>query len=1048
MIKRAAAAATLLAILIGLPLTLITLGADPLAWPSWATIRSAITTPDDGTLILGILKGAAWLIWAALAVSIVIEAVARVRGREAAPAVTGLRLPQSIARALFGALVVSAVALPGAAHAAPAAPAVSVSAVAVPAAAAPAVATAEPVPADPATAATTGAGTRSHTVVRGDTLSRLAQRYLGDWRRFPELARLNADILGGKPDFLRPGWTLRIPAPDSPPPATYLVKRGDTLRGVAAALLGDADRYIEIAQASKATIQPDGARLTDVDDIRPGWTLTIPSDTLPTPDTAAEQDPSPAPQDTPTPTHPAGHDPAATPDAATPQHPVPSTPAPAPTVAESPAPVSAPAAAPTVDVGDDSPWAPVIPAGVGVVLAAGVVTLLTRRRTDQQRRRRPGQRLPHPAAAAERLERSLRAGADPLDYVDIALRGIAATTTGHILPIVRAARVTPTALDLYLEAPATLPAPWVDTAASTVWTVPLTALPEAAPAAPAPYPSLVSLGRDDEDGHVLLDLETIAGLAITGPEDRARDIQAALAVELATSAWADDVRVTMVGACADLEDALQTGRIRYLPALDRLLDELERRATSDRAAIEDAGAASLQQARAQDLARDAWTPEIVIPATPLTPAHTQRVTELLTGKPRVAIAAITRTPVTDWVLQLDATDPTRATLAPIGLTLRPQYLPPESYRALLEVVDLASDDTLVTVEEPAGDEPTLIDVPDTPESLTTAVVLSPAPHPSGLPTLPALSDASAPTQPAAAADPHDTTTAVAADEAAPAVAELTPVPTDPDTDHPDTDSTDGHDEGLGPVRISVLGPITLTGARGTAEKSRVARLTELAVYLALHPGASHLDIDDAIWPNRRSDDNTATRHPVATRLRNWLGTADDGGEFFPRHQGSDTGYVLHDVHTDVEEWDRLIEGRPLRASSDNLTAALALVRGRPFGGQRIRYYGWADRIKQRLISEIVDASYELGRRRYLSGEYRACEQAVTIGLEIDPGQERLHRLRILACHDAHDVTSRQEAIAQLVATAEDLDCPLEPETEDLLAALADPARISDVRDAI
>ena len=86
MIKRAAAAATLLAILIGLPLTLITLGADPLAWPSWATIRSAITTPDDGTLILGILKGAAWLIWAALAVSIVIEAVARVRGREAAPA--------------------------------------------------------------------------------------------------------------------------------------------------------------------------------------------------------------------------------------------------------------------------------------------------------------------------------------------------------------------------------------------------------------------------------------------------------------------------------------------------------------------------------------------------------------------------------------------------------------------------------------------------------------------------------------------------------------------------------------------------------------------------------------------------------------------------------------------------------------------------------------------------------------------------------------------------------------------------------------------------
>lgn len=1050
--KRFAAAVTLAGILTGLPVVLLALNAGPLDLPSWDALRATLTAPDDGTVVFGILKTVGWLIWAALTMSVVIEAAARIRGRETAPTITGLGIPQQIARALLGALIASAVALPTAATAAPPGSSTTV-AVAVHGAGAPTSTPPAPaarpstVAAGPATTEKAPVRSVAHTVARGETLSSLAQRYLGDWRRFPEIATLNEDLLGGRPDFLRPGWQLRIPTRTAG--TSYVVQEGDSLRGIAQALLGDADRYQEIVPA-------DGSRLEDPDLILPGWTLTVPGPSLVAPavgsgggDSAGRR-PAPAvaaaaPATTgrpPTPDPAAASQPAGS--ASRPTSP-PADPAPpsgsvsssTSAAAASPAPAVGQAAA---EVDDDAPWAPILPIGVGAVLAAGVVTLLGTRRRDQQRRRRPGQRLPHPPTpATEQLERSLRAGADPLSYIDAALRALAVHFAGTCLPTVRAVRVTPTQVDLYLHTPAVLPQPWTATVDATVWTAPITALPETAPTdVPSPYPSLLFIGRDDEDGYVLLDLEVIAGLHITGPADHAQDILAALAVDLATSR-ADDIRVTVIGFGADLEDALQTGRIRYLPSLTRLLDELEQRAAGDRAALTAAAVDSLHQARARGAARDAWTPEIILTAAPLTDSQQQRLTGLLDTTPRLAIAAITsrgENPVADWVLDLDATDPTVAVLHPIQLRLRPQYLPADSYRQLLQVADLANVDELVTVEAATADEPRLT----TPAATTVAAVL-PLPddppdtsHPSNTgggqsrPAAPAPAPADQPAPPPTAAEDDD--------------------PVAPTGLVDDGDGDDVDDE-LGPVQITVLGPVTLTGARGTVEKSRQARLTELAVYLALHPGATPADIDDAIWPNRRTDDNTSTRHPATTRLRNWLGLADDGQEFFPRHQDDDTGYVLHtDVHTDIAQWDRLITGKPLAAATEDLAAALHLVRGRPFAGQRVRYYAWADPIKQRLIAEISDASYELGRRRYMVGDYRGCEQALAVGLDLNPGLEALHRLRILACHDARDPSGQQEAIDRLLAIADELDIPLEPETEDLLAALTDPTRLDDARTAI
>lgn len=51
---------------------------------------------------------------------------------------------------------------------------------------------------------------KRYTVKKGDTLSHIAQRYLGDGNRYPEIFDANRDILKD-PDMIKPGQVLRIP---------------------------------------------------------------------------------------------------------------------------------------------------------------------------------------------------------------------------------------------------------------------------------------------------------------------------------------------------------------------------------------------------------------------------------------------------------------------------------------------------------------------------------------------------------------------------------------------------------------------------------------------------------------------------------------------------------------------------------------------------------------------------------------------------------------------------------------------------------------------
>ena len=106
-----------------------------------------------------------------------------------------------------------------------------------------------------------------YSVKRGDTLWKIAQRYLGKGSRYSEIIELNHLTS----DRIYPGMALKIPGSSSetsPAPSyrTYTVKRGDSLWKIAQSQLGLGSRYPEIMELNGLT----------GDSIYPGQILKLP----------------------------------------------------------------------------------------------------------------------------------------------------------------------------------------------------------------------------------------------------------------------------------------------------------------------------------------------------------------------------------------------------------------------------------------------------------------------------------------------------------------------------------------------------------------------------------------------------------------------------------------------------------------------------------------------------------------------------------------------------------------------------------------------------
>ncbi|MEV7967317.1 BTAD domain-containing putative transcriptional regulator [Sphaerisporangium sp. NPDC088356] len=234
---------------------------------------------------------------------------------------------------------------------------------------------------------------------------------------------------------------------------------------------------------------------------------------------------------------------------------------------------------------------------------------------------------------------------------------------------------------------------------------------------------------------------------------------------------------------------------------------------------------------------------------------------------------------------------------------------------------------------------------------------------------------------------------------------------------------------LGTVRV--LTPLPL-------EEERVPICSELAAYLATHPGGVHpRALDGALWPGGVE---TAVRDAAIVRAQEWLGM-DSAGRF---NLYVDTGGLLRlgpEVRVDWQVFRELV--RLARRDPANEAAALddalALVRGPLAAGHPAERYLWlaGDPLGPEIMARVSDAAHRLCEVRMRAGDPDGAIGAALAGLRVSEGDEGLWRDLLRAAHATGDMGTLQLWVGTLRqrAAASQYWGRLVPETESLIAEL-------------
>lgn len=978
LVKGIAALAGLAVIVAGVPWLLLTVAGNP--FPSWDTIAGLFTHPDyGGSFLMGsLLPIIAWFAWGSFVFSLLTVIPSAFRGVKP-PQIHGLAVQQKTASALLGAVIVMFGGLAGAGA---------------------------------ATAAEPMAPAVSHSVAAQQAPQTIA----------PSMAPTTTDAVVMK---------------------SLTVNEGDSLWGMAESSLGDGDRYPELYEASKGIVQADGQTISNPDIIQPGWTINVPTVTqTPTPAPPAptpEQEPdaqAQAPEGVPgaAPSDQTNAGPAVAPAQDQNQNQAASA-----TSAEQPAgdsSESAPAASEDANdsAADEEPIADVFEVrtvgGIGGLLAASVLSILGIRRFQQRRRRKVGERISMPSPEITSTELELRAVENPkgVDDIDKALRYLAswARENDERLPKLFALRLSPTNVELYLDEPAELPAPFTMTVPDkTAWVVDPDEIPAFDPRPTAPYPGLVTLGQDASDGHILVDVEQIGSLNISGPSKEITEgALTALAVELACSQWADDLQVTVVGFAPELADAFKTGRVQHLDDVRALMSSLRGRARAYSRTFKDLGVDDIAHARVV-ADTDTWTPEIVLLNELPDEETCKELAALIERVPRVGIAAITNGQLSgDWALRIEKDF--SATLSPAGIPIQAQVIMGKNYEQIVQTLAVAEEGAVVAKAAAA-------DARNAAPAATTPVV-----EPEDSP----IQDADpiqTPIEVKAKSEGPDETREhpteeqpAAADESEAPAHEVISATELPEADHP---------------MIRVLGSVRVEGAKGieprTAKASYVAGCSAIATFLVLHPGATRAELHHAIWPNERHDDqkNAQKRNQYVSRTRRWLGTDDEGENYLPV-VSADSHALMDHVASDWHLWKALVGDDYRTTSTADLAAAMGLVNGQPFTAAPAKWFSFSDLDKQDMISEIVDVAHELTERALLAGDVAMARNASTKACIVDPASEIPVRDRLRTEAMAKDWESFDRVSEDLTARLADMEDEPEDETAELINQLRGRLRLA------
>ncbi|GAA3444254.1 BTAD domain-containing putative transcriptional regulator [Planomonospora venezuelensis] len=670
----AGALAMLVALVGGVPYALLRLAGPPLP-PELLDLDLLNSQVGTGTIV-AILVLLVWLAWLQLVVCVVVELYAGIR-RVGMPA----RVPlsggtQALANRLVSAALllftVSAVAVPMMKPAGPPARPAPVSAtLAVP-----------QVVAERAELAPVEKAKKVYVVQpphgrHHESLWEIAEKCLGDGRRYPEIYRLNQHKEqpdGSRlhmADLIRPGWVLDMP---------------DDARNV---------HIVPAAQPRAATLGEHPGKPAELD----GRTQTVtPGGTVPpqeSPDRPGLRGESPGLDTSVLPGREADAAPAgpAVPDRRT---------------------SGAEADGGGADGGAHGAGGPAEDAerdsGLGMLdylagaslTAAGLLVALGRRRREQLWHRAFGRRITRPRDDAAQAELALRLGADTPGsrMLDLGLRllGRSLAAAGRIPPTVYAAHLSPRHLDLWIHPPDPgAPEPWEAHDGGQVWRLPAhegRMIDERALAdAPAPYPGLVSLGSNGE-GRVLVDLEAAHGLiGVRGVRTTAA--LAAFAVELATNRWSDRMRVTLVGFGEELAE-IAPDRIRCAGSLAEVLPGLEAEA-----AVEGYGAGVLTGRVGGRAADPVWSPHYLLSAIAPDAGEARRLAVLARKGVRTAAGYVIAGDVPHATWTVEITEDGRAAVDALGFEVDAHLLPRRQYRALAELFRTAGR----LEGEPLPDEP-------------------------------------------------------------------------------------------------------------------------------------------------------------------------------------------------------------------------------------------------------------------------------------------------------------------------------------------------------
>lgn len=1037
----------LVALLVGVPLALVIFAGNP--FPTWAELVQAATMPDwGGRFLIGtVLPLIGWIAWLTFAIGAVAEIPAQIQ-QVPAPHLPGLGAQQKAAGALIGAVIIlftgMGVASPSSASAVePTTPTHHVSASAVHDAS-------SHVSAEQSAEASDQNASESaptYVVQDGDSLWRIAEAELGQGERWQEIAELNYGItqengwaLTGQ-NWLNSGWVLILPedaastgdtaaAEEEKTTTQHTVVAGETLWDISEKNLGDGAQYPRIFNASKGITQPDGQKLTDPDLIRPGWVLNIPTSAPPAPADSEGSPTEDAPEEQPAPpSQSAPHDATSSSEAPTDE----SASGPESATEENPGSQQkeSSASSSAEPQGELDDWIDEIfnvrtIGGIGAIAAAGLLSVLGIRRMKQRRRRRPGQRIAMPVGEASTMEMELRAVENPMgmEDVDHALRHLAvwAQSSNASLPPLYALRLADDEIALYLDEPTELPEPFFPVAEDkTAWSVDPERLPELDRIPSSPWPALVTLGQDQGDAHLMVDLEHIGALNLVGNEESVSGALTGLAVELSTSQWGEDLQITLVGIAPGLPAALDTGRVRHIDDIDTLLLNLRAQATSTEETLAELGVTTIEEARSLGAFSEAWTPEIVILGELPDDAARAEIADLVSRVPRVGVAAVSSgNLVGEWTMTLsdDRTANLNIPAAGAGLPLTPQIVNEAELTKILGLFRTTEDQAVQ--HNQCRDEVALDDIPvHTPTSTTEEVVLE-AEQATAEADQIAVEDGKLP--------------------AAPDVKEQEPFITEVKSASGDSTVPESHVEFDPDVPwIQLLGPVKLHNAQGpeprtpqTSEinRSAVARSTELLAFLSLNPGASAVTVHDALWPGKIATGKSAqqSRNGLASKARKWIGISSDAQEWFPKVGAQ--GYRLRDgVRTDWHIWLDLIGDDLSITPTENLIAALRLVRGQPFSGVREKYYRWAEVLRTEMIQAIGDAAHELVTRSLRTGRIADARLAATVGRQIDPVNETLWRDAMRAESLAGDKDGFERLVNQHEDELDSFEDGYEPETE-------------------